>query len=271
MSASNPLYASSPAMAFVRATCSVSDNPVIAVLICPTMFSKPTNLPLASFIFSPNCSMAIAAAFGGLASLEITDLKLVPMVLACMPLLLMMAIAVPSSSMLIPKAAAGAPAYCIARPKSCIPSLDLLAAICTTSATCVVFSAISPCFISQMDSADVITSDVTAKSSPDATAAVIIPGIAPIVSLTSKPPAASLSMPSAAWLAVIGNSAPSLPATSRILLNSASVVAPALTAAPVIVASKSMKVLPVATPTAVIAAAAGIIDSPMELMPRPTF
>ena len=99
---------------------------------------------------------------------------------------------------------------------------------------------------------------------------LIIPGIAPMVSLALKPPAANLSMPSAAWLAVIGNSAPSWPATSRIFCIS-SAVAPALTAAPVMVASKSIKVLPAATPTAVIAAAAGIIDSPMELTPRPIF
>ena len=75
--------------------------------------------------------------------------------------------------------AAGAPAYCIATPKSVILRLDLFAAICTTSATRIALLAISPCFKFQILRALLTTSDVVAKSSPEATAAVITDGITP--------------------------------------------------------------------------------------------
>ena len=82
-------------------------------------------------------------------------------------------------SILTFKVAAGAPAYCIAKPKSAIPRLDLLDAICTTSATLMAFCAISPCFRFQILRALLTTSEVVAKSSPLATAAVITDGITP--------------------------------------------------------------------------------------------
>ncbi len=230
----------------------------------------PTKEPSAFCRCSPNWSIAAAASFGGDASRDIVDLRLVPIVEASIPLLLIMAMAVDNSSMFTPSAAAGAPAYCIASPKSAIPNLDTLAAICTTSATCCVFSATSPVFKFHMFNALVMTSDVVAISSPDATDASIMPGIAAIVCSASNPPAANRSIASAASLAVIGKSCPNFRAVSFIRSN-CSPVAPAFTPAPVMVSSKSIKVLVPRAPKADTAVAAGIIVEAMLPNPRPTF
>lgn len=191
------------------------------------------------------------------------------MVDASMPLFAITPIAAPNSSMEMPSVAAGAPAYCMARPKSCIPSFDEFAAAWITSATCVVFAATSPVRRFQISNADVMTSDVAARSSPDATDASMMAGMAPITCCALKPPAASLSMPSAASFALMGNSAPSFPATSRIC-SSSSAVAPALTPAAVTVASKSMKDFTPIAPMAADAPAIGAIASAMEPSERLT-
>ena len=60
----------------------------------------------------------------------------------------------------------------------------------------------------QIERAEVTTSDVVARSSPDAIDASMMPGMAPIVCSALKPPAASLSIPSATSRAVVGNCAP---------------------------------------------------------------
>ena len=115
-----------------------------------------------------------------------------------------------------------------------------------------------------MESAEVTTSDVVARSSPDAIDASMMPGMAAIDWEALKPPAANLSMPAAASWALIGKSAPILEAASRIWFSS-SVVAPAFTPAAVMVWSKFMNVLTLAAPRAVMPAAAGSIASPKSL------
>ena len=206
----------------------------------------------------PNWSNAIAVVLGGSANRDNVARNDVPMVDASIPLLLMMPMAVPSSSMLMPRAAAGAPAYCMARPKSAMPNLEALAAAWTTSATWVVLAAMSPFFMFHIDRADVTTSDVVAMSSPDAIEASMMPGMAPMVCSASKPPAARRSMPSATSRAVVGNLAPIWAAASFIFCIS-SAVAPALTPAPVMTESKSMKVLTPIAPAPAMPAANGII------------
>ena len=251
------------------ATCSVSDSPLILLRNCSMTLFRPIKFPLLSFVCKPSAAIAAAASFGGADSLDRVARKDVPMVDASMPLFAITPIAAPNSSMEMPSVAAGAPAYCMARPKSCIPSFDEFAAAWMTSATCVVFAATSPVRRFQISNADVMTSDVAARSSPDATDASMMAGMAPMTCCALKPPAANRSMPSAASFAEIGNSAPSLPATARICSNSSD-VAPALTPAAVTVASKSMKDFTPMAPIAADAPAIGAIASAMEPSDRLT-
>ena len=129
--ARSPLNAFFPAIALAAATCSVSDNPLILLRKSSTAPASPIKLPSPFFrsaALIPRLSRVFAASPVGAARLAIVARNDVPMEDASIPLFAIMPIAVPNSSMDIPKAAAGAPAYCIANPKSAIPILDALAA-----------------------------------------------------------------------------------------------------------------------------------------------
>ena len=77
----------------------------------------------------PSCVSASAASLGGFTKFNMVDLSDVPMVEASNPLLDKIAIAALKSSIETPIDAAVPPAYCKARPKSCIPNFDLLFAV----------------------------------------------------------------------------------------------------------------------------------------------
>ena len=163
-----------------------SVNPAVAVcssaIICPMDFI----LPSLSKKEMPSCSIASLALSVGFAIETNMERNVVPACSPCKPASTMTPVAAANSSILIPIAEADGAAYLNAYCKSDTPAAVRFADSASTSATWVASPALSPNVFKTLET----VSATSAKSSPEASAAEMIPGISAMISLASAPFAA---------------------------------------------------------------------------------
>ena len=184
--ASNPDSDSVPKMV-ANAFC-LASSVIPAVAVCRSAITVPMDfiLPCASKKEMPRLSMAFCACSVGFAILTNMARRVVPACSPASPASVMTPVAAASSSMLMPRDAADGAAYLNAYCKSSTPAAVLFADSASTSATWVASSAPSPNPLIAL----VTVSATNARSSPDASAAEITPGIEAIIWLASNPFAA---------------------------------------------------------------------------------